>query len=269
VSTFSESYRSWRAQERTVFITILGGKQYLYLLEGSEYALLIDTGWGCGDLRRYVERLTDKPIVVVDTHGHHDHAGGNGWWPEVHMHADAAADADHLPPMLERREMPHPRYDKVFVGDGFVFDLGGRAVEVIEVPAHASGSIALLDRETSMLFCGDEIEAGQVLLFDHGSNDAGIWISRVERHLENMLRLQARRDEFVALCPAHNGAPIACSYIDDFIALDRAMLAGEQQVEPRLGHWYLSRVPFAAELKRSRHGLASFIYRQEEEASRD
>ena len=144
----SESYTSWRAQERTVFITILGGKQYLYLLEGDHGALLIDTGWGCGDLRRYVGGLTDKPVVVVNTHGHLDHAGGNGQWPEVHMHADAAMDADRIPPMPGRREMPYPDYSKAFVEDGSVFDLGGRYVEVIAIPAHARGSIALLDRET-------------------------------------------------------------------------------------------------------------------------
>ncbi len=265
---FSESYSHWTAQERTVFITILGGRQYMYLLEGDRQALLVDTGWGCGDLRRYVERLTDKPVIVVNTHGHLDHAGGNGWWPVVYMHADAAADADHLPPMPERRELPYPGYEKVFVEDGFVFELGGREVEVIAIPAHAAGSIALLDSETHMLFCGDEIESGQVLMFDHDNNDQAMLMRKVQGHLDNMLKLHSRRDEFTSLCPAHNGAPIACSHIDDFIALDRAMLSGEQQVEPRLNHWYLSRLPFAGELRRARHGKASVIYRQAKEVSR-
>ncbi len=75
------------------------------------------------------------------------------------------------PRCRERRELPWPDYTKVFVGEGFVFELGGRQVEVIEIPAHASGSIALLDRQTKMLFAGDEIEAGQVLLFDYHTND--------------------------------------------------------------------------------------------------
>ena len=205
---FRESYSSWRARERTVFITILGGKQYLYLLEGDEKALLVDTGWGCGDLRRYVEGLTDRPLLVVNTHGHLDHAGGNGWWPEVHMHADAAGDADHLPPMPARRRMPFTSYQKVFVDDGFVFELGGREVEVLAIPAHAAGSIALLDRETGMLFCGDEIESGQVLLFEHHINDEALLMRKVEQTLGQHAELQARQAEFCCLCPAHNGAPI-------------------------------------------------------------
>ena len=34
----------------------------MYLLEGDEKALLIDTGYGAGNLREYVEKLTSKPI---------------------------------------------------------------------------------------------------------------------------------------------------------------------------------------------------------------
>jgi hydroxyacylglutathione hydrolase len=260
-----ESYRHWRATEGTVFLTILGGAQYLYLLEGRERALLIDTAWGCGPLREYVERLTDKPVIVVNTHGHLDHAGGNGWWEQVYMHADAATDVAHMPPLPERRQLPYPEYEKVPVGEGFVFDLGGRKVEVIEISAHGAGSIALLDKNTGMLFAGDEIESGQVLLFDYGTNDPAILMATVEKHLRNMIKLKSRQAEFSAICPAHNGAPIACSHIDDFIELDKAMLEGKQRVMPRLNHIYLSRLPFAAELRRARYGKASIIYRAADE----
>lgn len=48
-----------------------------YLVEGAERALLIDTGFGVGDLKALCERLTDKPLLVVDTHSHGDHVLGN------------------------------------------------------------------------------------------------------------------------------------------------------------------------------------------------
>ena len=35
-----------------------------YLIEGSERAALIDTGYGIGDLKGFVETLTEKPYDV-------------------------------------------------------------------------------------------------------------------------------------------------------------------------------------------------------------
>ncbi|MBN1631184.1 MAG: MBL fold metallo-hydrolase [Thermoleophilia bacterium] len=265
MTMLQETYNQWRAADGTIFITMLRGTHYLYLLEGSERALLIDTGYGCGRLRRYVERLTDKTVAVVNTHGHPDHVGGNGWWEEVHIHADAAAQIAGFPPLPERLELPYPDYAKVLVDEGFVFDLGRREVEVIEISAHAPGSIALLDHTTRMLFTGDEIEAGQVLMFDPSGRSRVSLRERAQKHLANMLKLKSMQSEFAFLCPAHNGSPIDPSYIDDFIALDTELLEGRQHVAPRLCHWYLGRTPFAKELRRATHGKASIIYRASDE----
>ena len=47
----------------------------IFLLIGSERALLIDSGFGIGDLRGAVEMVTDKPITLVISHSHGDHCG--------------------------------------------------------------------------------------------------------------------------------------------------------------------------------------------------
>ena len=54
---------------------------HCYLLVGDEYALLIDTGLGVGNIRSEVEKLTYKPIVAVATHVHWDHIGGHKYFP--------------------------------------------------------------------------------------------------------------------------------------------------------------------------------------------
>ena len=54
-----------------------------FLLIGSARALLIDTGFGIGDLRGAVEMLTDKPVTVVISHSHGDHYGGAWQWEEA------------------------------------------------------------------------------------------------------------------------------------------------------------------------------------------
>lgn len=50
--------------------------ELMYLIEGEREALLMDTCLGCGSIRTFVEGLTDKPLTVVLSHGHIDHAMG-------------------------------------------------------------------------------------------------------------------------------------------------------------------------------------------------
>ena len=49
----------------------------IYLVEGNDSALIIDTGIGVADLVSTVKGLTGKPLIVVNTHGHPDHCGAN------------------------------------------------------------------------------------------------------------------------------------------------------------------------------------------------
>ena len=39
--------------------------------------MLIDTGYGYGNLKQVVKSITDKPLYIVNTHGHVDHTSGN------------------------------------------------------------------------------------------------------------------------------------------------------------------------------------------------
>jgi hypothetical protein len=48
-----------------------------FLMIGEDFALMFDTGLGIGNIRRVVEQLTDLDIVVLNSHTHYDHIGGN------------------------------------------------------------------------------------------------------------------------------------------------------------------------------------------------
>ena len=196
-----------------------------YLLLGEKKALLIDTGYLLDDLRAFVETLTDLPVMVVNTHGHGDHVTGNRFFDECYMSPKAAIDArkyfnEHVPAewIGDWTFQPH------LVEEGYLFDLGGRTVEVIEIPCHSPGDIALLDHGDSLLFTGDNLEAGQILIF-YGNGEVG---ATVARHCEIMKKLEARLDEVRFLMPAHNGAPIDPDYVHWARENDEMIMAGKE-----------------------------------------
>ena len=61
-----------------------------FLVEGEEKAALIDTGCGIGHLAETVRELTDKPLVILITHGHFDHDGGIKQFPGVPVYLHSA-----------------------------------------------------------------------------------------------------------------------------------------------------------------------------------
>ena len=73
----------------------------IWHVAGRDSDLLIDTGLGVASLADAARDLFDKPLSVILTHGHMDHAGGAYEFPTCHAHpAEAGAIAEgstHLP----------------------------------------------------------------------------------------------------------------------------------------------------------------------------
>jgi glyoxylase-like metal-dependent hydrolase (beta-lactamase superfamily II) len=214
----------------------------MYLVSGKERCLLIDTGWGVGDLPTLVASLTSLPPTVVNTHGHPDHVFGNGQFAQVYVHvADEAAARQR--PSAEMRAwivdnvLPKPlpagfQFDDWAVAgpgaletiqDGYVFDLGGRVLEVISVPGHTPGSICLLDRQARVLFTGDSVLPGAHWLH----LDKSLPLSRFR---ESLRRLQGLADAFDCVLPGHadlQALPLSKTLLDDLIDGTGRILAGE------------------------------------------
>ena len=72
------------------------GSDNMYVVEGKKKALRIDTGLGFAKLSDFVKTLTRLPVVVVNTHGHGDHAGGNYQFKSRDMKAVRAQKGDEL-----------------------------------------------------------------------------------------------------------------------------------------------------------------------------
>src|SRR5580765_2946871 len=55
-----------------------------YLIVGEKKALLFDTGMGISDIKKVVAELTGLPIIVLNSHTHDDHVGGNWEFTDVY-----------------------------------------------------------------------------------------------------------------------------------------------------------------------------------------
>lgn len=263
------SYVAWKATEDTWFINFMNGSQNMYLLEGDEKCLLIDTGWGAGNLRAFVEKLTDKPILVANTHYHPDHAAGNGEFESVMMSAGYKIDfasVDARGP-FDITTLPHPDYERVIIGEGDVIDLGNRKIEVMDVlPAHCNSSLFFFDREQGLIFVGDDLESTQVLMYDNSTNPDIVYDvnERLMNARANYVRVKNLEDQITMILPNHNGFPIAKSYVDDYIGLIDHIYAGDALIEDKLNHPFIEMDPKAPYLCRVRWNKASIFIRKDE-----
>lgn len=140
--------------DRGVWVVETTDMTTMYIVEGSERAMLIDTGTQCDSLDAIVRKITSKPMDVVITHNHIDHAGNIRYFNEVYMHP--------LDSTVRTGIEFHGKYKWLKEGD--VFDLGGREIEVVLMPGHTPGSVVLLDRSINAVYSGDAFGSGQVWL---------------------------------------------------------------------------------------------------------
>lgn len=218
-----------------------------YLVEGRDYALLIDTILGIGNLKAFCETLTDKPIRLVNTHSHSDHVGGNFFFDHCYMHPrdiGSFQDSIGIPKdkVLEMaREMVLPEYRdliglddnfsdwhpmKVYpVSDGDVFDLGDRQLEVVEVGGHTLGSIVLIDHKTRIAYAGDACNGNTLLEFDNSLP--------VIAYLRALLHLKDHQAEFDMVYGGHE--IFDASIVDEGIETVAKVVAGTDDRCERTG----------------------------------
>lgn len=216
-----------------------------YLIIGDDRALLIDCGFGIGDLSKTVAGLTLLPLTIVNTHGHLDHTMGNYQFGDgIYIHEEDVPELkksyeptergmmlrrfpqETLPPEFREQAWIHarlPRYHS-FKGQPS-FDLGGRVVDVIETPGHSPGSICLYDRKEQLLFVGDNILADHTLLMLPESLP-------LTRYLESMEKLAAMADLVDKVFPAHGPAPLEPAVLKQMSEGVHKVLNGELKGTP-------------------------------------
>ena len=195
---------------------ILSDGDYAYLIEGDNEALAIDSTYGAGNIRQYMQTLTKKPLrYVANTHEHFDHTANNSYFDRAYMSAETQKHATIPYPSFTGITFPRD-YPVQVIGDGYVFHLGNCDIEVFEIPNHTMGDLAFLDKRERLLFSGD-VFLGNITINANSS---------VARFAANMRKLEARRKDFDRLA---GGPGVSdASYVDKLLANAEYILAGHE-----------------------------------------
>ncbi len=192
---------TWRIQEDMV---------RSFLLAGTKEALLIDSGFHVANMKEIAEGLTNLPVKLLNTHADRDHIGCNNAFDSFYMSMAEASNYYH-------GENRHGTIIPIEHGD--VLDLGNRRLEIIGLPGHTPGSIAVLDVKNRALISGDPIQDGNIYMFG------------VQRELHayvlSLKRLENYRDRFDTIYPAHGSFPVSPDLIAPVYTGVERILAGE------------------------------------------
>ncbi|NEM91039.1 MBL fold metallo-hydrolase [Galbitalea soli] len=160
----------------------------MYLLEGSERALLFDTGITASVEETLLPHLAEigfdlaRLHWVISSHCDFDHTGGNAAIVAAAPHVELLAGELDVPLTEDLEVLIEQRYGEFRHSDGFddppettayireaaavapvtralrggeEFDLGDRVIRVLHTPGHSDGHLALWDERNAALIIGD------------------------------------------------------------------------------------------------------------------
>ena len=221
------------------------GDVWMFLIIGPEKAMLIDTGFGIGDLKGLVDEITGgMPLIVANTHCHFDHAYGNCQFERCYCH-------EHETDVMNSKQDPHiwdylfdengkgiwldfdrkdivafKKYQVVGVPDGYIFDLGrGYEVELIWVPGHSAGHAMFLDKRNRNLVCGDGIISMRIGI------SRGSQFTTVTAYRKEMIKLARRMKEFDYIFPGHFVVDLETTVIPSLIEACDAIIADPEDYD--------------------------------------
>lgn len=197
---------------------------WMYLIVGPKRAMLIDTGFGLGDLKALCGEISNgKPVDVVLTHAGPDHCLGSFWFDKVFCYENEVKvvkdkcypgchdylfdeNGNNIWLQFDRADLPEYReFEVAGVPNHYVINLGeDYDIELIWTGGHDGGHAVYLDKHNRVLYTGDVIENGTCAL---GCNlrsdyDNSIYCN-LETFRDQLTEICQRFDEFDYLFPSH------------------------------------------------------------------
>jgi glyoxylase-like metal-dependent hydrolase (beta-lactamase superfamily II) len=182
---------------------------YVVFNEQSLEAIVIDPGGDAEIIIDYIKKNKLKPVLLINTHGHGDHIGGNLELKEAYPEIKVCIHADDEPMLA------HPSKNLSFLGgelyksppaecvlkEGDIVGVDGCKFKVLHTPGHTPGGICLLSTanggcQASVLFSGDTLFATGI-----GRTDlpGGNYKTLMESIRDNILTL----DDNTVVYPGH------------------------------------------------------------------
>ncbi len=197
-----------------------------YLIIGEARAVLFDTGMGIGDIASEVTSITKLPIVVINSHSHFDHIGGNHQFDEIWSFENkfendwiergySNAECRHY--MIEGSYINLPSNVDIatffvpgvhitkYLHHGETIDLGGRILTVHSTPGETPGAISLSDNRFNILFAGDLLYPAPIWMHIDESN----WLE-FSQSIDYIRAIQGIQH----ICPAHNEVCVSRDFVD-------------------------------------------------------
>lgn len=170
------------------------------LIVGNERALLIDTAYGIGDLKSYLQKFTILPLIVVNSHGHMDHSCGNYQFEKIYIskkdknlckvHNSTTRRMKNIKNALKNNLIDETYNIEKYLNQGTgnlvnleentCFNLGGLTIKAINMEGHTAGSLGFLIEEDKILVTSDAA-CPFVWLFLEESTTVTTYIKMLER----------------------------------------------------------------------------------------
>ena len=247
-----------------------------YLIEGNDRAVLLDTGFGYGDLKSFIDQLTDLPYEVVLTHGHPDHAGGSVQFKKVYLNPREFVAAERDCTVENRRQirqyvtrkqgkiedkpdlwLPQRQGDFTPLEEENIFDLGGLTMLPILVPGHSQGIMCFILKEERVAIFGDACSDPTLLNLDASTT--------IREHLEGLLHLRSYESMFDRVLISHSDFHIEKDVLENNILLAQNIIHG---VDDRIRIRMSGRISYSARPNRQKNNyqmvpVGNIIYTKE------